>query len=92
MNKDAGADEALAFAHVRKIKAFYTHLAQYVVIITVLAAVNLVTSPRYLWFLWVAGGWGVAVLFHGLRVFRKLPFLNGDWERREVEKYLGRGL
>jgi transcriptional regulator with XRE-family HTH domain len=92
MNQDIRADEALAFAHVRKIKAFYMHLAQYVVIIIGLAVVNLVTSPRYLWFLWAAGGWGVAVLFQGLRVFHKLPFLNGDWERREVEKYLGRGL
>ena len=27
-------EEALAFAHVRKVKAFYIHLAQYAVIIT----------------------------------------------------------
>jgi len=23
-------------------------------------------------------------------VFDMIPFLNGDWERRQVEKYLGR--
>jgi hypothetical protein len=42
--------------------------------------------------LWVAGGWGFGVLFDGLRVFDKVPFLNGDWERRQAEKYLGRRL
>ncbi|WP_227649950.1 2TM domain-containing protein [Klebsiella pneumoniae] len=29
---------------------------------------------------------------HGLKAFDKVPFLNGDWERREVEKRLGRRL
>jgi hypothetical protein len=54
--------------------------------------VNLMTYPRYLWFLWTAVGWGIGILFHGLRVFDSVPFLNGAWERRQVEKYLGRKL
>jgi len=86
------ADEALALRHVRKVKAFYTHLIQYGAIIALLAVVNLVTSARYLWVLWVAGFWGLGVVIHGLQVFGKAPFLNGAWERREVEKYLGRKL
>ncbi|MBS0529014.1 MAG: 2TM domain-containing protein, partial [Proteobacteria bacterium] len=32
------------------------------------------------------------ILFHGLRVFDRIPFLNGEWERRQVEKYLGRNI
>jgi hypothetical protein len=28
----------------------------------------------------------------GLRVFDKIPFLSGDWEKRAVEKHLGRKL
>lgn len=85
-------DEALALAHVRKVKAFYIHLAQYGVVICLLALVNLMTSPAYLWFLWPALGWGAGLLMHGLRVFDTIPFFNGDWERREVEKRLGRKL
>lgn len=85
-------DEALALAHVRKIKAFYLHLAQYVVIVGALAIVNLLTVPQYLWVGWVAFGWGIGVVAHGLRVFDKAPFFNGAWERRQVEKYLGREL
>jgi transcriptional regulator with XRE-family HTH domain len=92
MNQNLNADEALALAHVRKIKGFYVHLAQYVVIVGGLAIVNLVTFPGYLWVGWVAMGWGIGVVAHGLRVFDKVPFLNGQWEKREVEKFLGRRL
>jgi transcriptional regulator with XRE-family HTH domain len=90
--RDVRADEALALAHVRHIKGFYMHLAQYVVIIGALAVLNLVTSPVYLWVVWPAMGWGIGILAHGLRVFGKIPFLDAQWERREVEKYLGRQL
>ncbi len=91
-NPNVRADEALALAHVRKIKAFYIHLTQYVVIVGALAILNLFTMPSYPWILWVAGGWGVGVVAHGLRVFNRVPFLNGAWERQQVEKYLGREL
>ena len=91
-NPNVRADEALALAHVRKIKAFYIHLTQFVVIIGALAILNLFISPRYPWVLWAAGGWGIGVVAHGLRVFNKVPFLNGEWERQQVEKYLGREL
>jgi transcriptional regulator with XRE-family HTH domain len=91
-NQSVRADEALALAHVRKLKGFYMHLVLYVIIICFLAFVNLVTYRHYLWFIWSALGWGIGILFHALRVFDKIPFLNGEWERRQVEKYLGRKL
>jgi transcriptional regulator with XRE-family HTH domain len=92
VNPDVSADEALALARVRKIKAFYMHVVQYVLIIGFLAVVNLLSYPRYLWFVWAALGWGLGLAMHGLRVFDKIPFLNADWEKRTVEKYLGRKL
>jgi transcriptional regulator with XRE-family HTH domain len=91
-SQSVSADEALAMAHVRKLKGFYMHLVLYVIIIGFLAFVNLMTYRYYLWFLWTALGWGIGILFHALRVFDKVPFLNGEWERRQVEKYLGRKL
>lgn len=84
--------EALAFAHVRRLKRFYIHLAQFAIIITGLAIINLATSSHYLWFLWPAAGWGIGLAFHGMMIFNKIPFLNADWEKREVEKYMGRKL
>ena len=85
-------DEALALAHVRKIKGFYRHLLRFAVVIAVLAVVNHVTSPHYPWVLWVAVSWGSALVLHGLQAFDKLPFLTAAWERRQVEKYMGREL
>src|SRR5205807_9698738 len=90
--RSVSPDEALALARVRKIKGFYMHVVQYVLIIGFLAAVNLLTYPRYLWVVWAALGWGLGLALHGLRVFDKIPFLNADWEKRTVEKYLGRKL
>ena len=91
-SQNVRADEVLALAHVRKLKGFYIHLTIFCIVIGFLAIVNLMTYHRYLWFLWSASGWGIGLLIHGLRVFDRVPFLNGDWERRQVEKYLGREL
>jgi len=40
----------------------------------------------------VAIAWGLGLVLHGLRTFDKIRFLNADWEKRTVEKYLGRKL
>jgi hypothetical protein len=77
---------------VRRVKGFYVHLVQYCVTIAILCVANLLFSPSYFWAGWVALGWGLGLLFHGLRAFEKMPFLNAAWERREVERYLGRKL
>lgn len=34
-----------------------------------LAVLNLVRKPDKLWVLWVAGGWGLGVLLHGVLAF-----------------------
>ena len=85
-------DEALALAHVRKIKGFYHHAIQFAVVVGVLAVMNVITSPRYLWVAWVALSWGGVLALHGLQAFDKLPFLTAAWEKRQVEKYMGREL
>jgi transcriptional regulator with XRE-family HTH domain len=85
-------DEALALAHVRRIKGFYHHLLQFAAIVGVLAVMNYITNPRYPWVLWVALSWGSVLVLHGLQAFDKLPFLTAAWERRQVEKYMGRRL
>lgn len=86
------ADEALAFAHVRRIKRFYNHAIQFAVGVGAMAVVNYATNPRYPWVLWVVVCWGSALVVHGLQAFEKLPFLTAAWERRQVEKYMERKL
>lgn len=83
-------DEILALAHVRKLKGFYSHLIRYIVIVGCLAILNFIKSPAYFWVIWVALGWGLGVLFHGLRVFQFSPFDTAEWEKKQVEKYLNR--
>ena len=67
---------------------FYIHLSVYVVVNLVLLAINLSTSPEYLWFKWPLMGWGIGVFFHGMSVF-VFSGLEGVEERmieREMEK------
>jgi transcriptional regulator with XRE-family HTH domain len=85
-------EEALALARVRRIKEFYIHLAEYCGIVGLLAVMNLFVSPDYPWVLFAAAPWGFYVLVEGLCAFDKVPFLNGAWEKRQVEKFLGRQL
>lgn len=84
--------EKLALLKVRKLKGFYIHLLQYVVIITGLLILNLVKSPEKLWVVWPALGWGIGVLFHAARTFDWIPFFGAEWEKRQVERRLGRPL
>lgn len=88
----ASQQEQLALLEVRKLKGFYLHLAQYVVVIAALCAINLLTTPHRLWFYWPALGWGIGILAHAAAIFGWLPFLGVGWEKRQVEKRLGRPL
>ena len=85
-------EEMLALAHVRKLKGFYMHLSQYVLGIALLSVINLIFTPTSFWAIFPAFGWGMGVLTHGLIVFDRIPMLNAEWERRQVEKRLGRKL
>ena len=46
----------------------------------------------YWWVLWVIMGWGIGLAIHAAEVFDLLPWLAPDWEKREIEKRLGRKL
>lgn len=84
--------EREAFRYVRHLRGFYAHLFQYIFVCLGLLALNLVFSPGYLWALWVVFGWGLGVLSHAFGVFRPHWPFGPDWERRQVEKRLGRPL
>lgn len=84
--------EAEAFRHVRKLRGFYVHLFQYVMVIGFLTIINLAFAPHHPWVLWVIAGWGLGVLSHAFAVFRPSWVLGPQWERAQVEKRLGRSL
>ena len=88
---NASNEEALAFHHVRKLKGFYAHALQYVLVVGALSIFNIWRQPQHLWFLWVAFGWGLGLLVHAARIFDWGP-LGPAWEKAQVEKRLGRKL
>ena len=73
---------------VEEIKGFYGNLISFVVVNLGLLALNLATSPKYLWFFWPLLGWGIGVFFHGMKVFNYMPFLNKEWEQRKIQEFM----
>jgi signal transduction histidine kinase len=68
---DASGDDSVRRARRRAAAqfGFYVHLVSYLGVISLLALINLLTSPWIPWFLWPAGGWGVGVFAHYMGVF-----------------------
>ena len=83
---------ALAFSHVREVRRFYSGLIIYVVVMSGLVALNLMTTPKHIWFIYPLLGWGLGLTARALRVFDVLPWFGPEWERQQVEKRLGRRL
>lgn len=86
------AEEILVFNQVRKLKGFYIHLAEYVLVVVILTAINIMATPQRWWVQWVAMGWGIGVFFHWLQVSARFGLLGSKWEKEQVEKRLGRKL
>ncbi len=85
-------DERRVIEQVKEIKGFYGHLACFVLVITALTLVNASMDVDYWWVLWVIMGWGIGLATHAAEVFDLLPWLGPAWEKREIEKRLGRKL
>ena len=88
----AGAGEredARIRMRVRQKLDFYRHLVTFLVVGTVLAAVDLLTSPRTLWFYWPVGAWAVGLLMHAADVWimGDGAGLEGRMLRREMERH-----
>ena len=73
---------------VEEIKGFYGNLIAYIVVNIGLMVLNLLTSPGYLWFFWPMLGWGIGVLFHGMKVFDFMPFFGKDWEEKKIKEFM----
>ncbi|ENM5859818.1 2TM domain-containing protein, partial [Vibrio mimicus] len=44
------------------------------------------------WAWWPALGWGIGVINHGLNAFEVFDLFGAKWEKRQIEKRLGRKL
>ena len=74
---------------VAELKKFYTSLIGYVLVISMLAALNYYTNGwSYMWFLWAAFGWGIGLLFQAAKAYRWSPFMGKNWEERKLKEFL----
>lgn len=85
-------EEKEAMEYVQNLKGFYGHLLSYVVVITALFIINLMSDPDYIWAKWPMLGWGIGLALHGVKLFQFPTLLGPEWERRQIEKRLGRKL
>ncbi|CAH9053320.1 hypothetical protein PSECIP111951_02495 [Pseudoalteromonas holothuriae] len=85
-------EEHEVIEQVKAIKGFYGHLITYVVSIILLFILNYIISPEYIWAWWAALGWGIGIISHGITTFEIFNLFGPDWEKRQIEKRLGRKL
>lgn len=90
MKEKVKNDEAYRVARKRVeiIKGFYAHLIVYVVVNAVLVAINLLVTPRFLWFLFPLFGWGIGLFFHAIFGFGLFGIFTKEWEERKVKEYM----
>jgi transcriptional regulator with XRE-family HTH domain len=81
-------NEAVALRYGREVRKFYVHVTVYVVVGLAILAANLLLFPERLLapLVWLV--WGTGLAIHAIRTF----VFNGIWERRQVERKLGRPL
>ena len=82
-------DEQEAIEYVKGVKEFYAHLLMYLVFAIVFSLAFGIRNPMMFW---GVIGWGVGVIIHGLNVYEVVNVLGPKWERRQIEKRLGRKL
>ncbi len=73
---------------VEELRSFYTHLFVYLAVNAGLFLLNILTSPRHLWFYWPLIGWGIGLAIHGLSVFGTEKMLGKDWEERKIKELM----
>jgi len=74
---------------ITEVKKFYSKLLSYAVFIVFLGALNYYTNGwSYMWFLWVAFGWGIGLTFKAIKVFGMNPFFGRNWEERKIKEFM----
>jgi hypothetical protein len=75
---------------VEDLKGFYGNLTAYSIVNTALIILNLVLSPKHLWFLFPLLGWGIGVAIHAMSVFNYMPFLSRNWEEKKIQELINK--
>ena len=85
-------EEEQAIQHVEHVKGFYMHAGIFLIVMPALIAFNLWISPDVFWFLYVLFPWLFAFALQAAFTFPVTRIFSPEWEKRQVEKQLGRKL
>ena len=83
------ADEESAIQYVKGVKEFYSHVFMYLIFVAVFGFFFGFKHPLILW---GSIGWGIGLVVHGLNVFEVINIFGPNWEKKQIEKRLGRPL
>jgi len=90
--KEQKKDEKEIYERARKrveeIRSFYSHLFVYLAVNAGLFLLNIITSPKHLWFYWPLIGWGIGLAIHGLSVFGTDRLLGKEWEEKKIREIM----
>ena len=88
-NPAVSTEEKAAINYVKGIKEFYGHLFMFVVFMTAF----LITGKfEHSQLKWLVLGWAAGLLIHGLVAFEVFGSFGTHWEKKQIEKKLGRKL
>lgn len=77
-----------AVEQVEEIKAFYSGLIAYCIVIPMLIYINLKFVPQFHWFWFPMLGWGIGMVFQGFKAFSYNPILGRGWEERKIKELM----
>jgi len=83
------ADEREAIEFIKGVKEFYSHLGMYLIFAIVFGYAFGLENQMILWGII---GWGIGLMIHGLNVYEVINLFGPKWEKRQIEKRLGRKL
>ncbi len=87
-----GSTEALEEArrYVRRKRIFYAVLGIWIALSVMWFAIDMLEGGEGIWFYWPMLGTGIAVAITGIVLLGVGGLFGRDWERRQIDKYLGR--
>lgn len=73
-----------AMKRVKELKGFYGNLISYCIVIPFLVIINLITSPKAIWFYWPMLGWGIGIAAHAMNTFA----IGRNWEEKKIQEIM----
>ncbi|MBB6371306.1 2TM domain-containing protein [Chryseobacterium shigense] len=82
--EDENGSYEKAKKRVKELKSFYGNLISYCTVIPFLVIINLITSPKNLWFYFPMLGWGIGLVSHAFKVFG----VGESWKERKIREIM----